>query len=192
MLHRNALSVLYAVADQPPNSIRSQLTRLGMDTGKLEANNVLQIVDLYTPTLGIKSAEKYSAPSMKVQDASIAWAKALKEGKRFSDVLRIGDDHSVFARFNEDRAWVELIITRHVPLGPAMDSTAIVAYLRGVHPEWVYKRLEAAYDGVVEFKLDDSGEQMFDLMRIASIRNVGFDRSWHRLNVEDNLRVKLA
>lgn len=183
---------MYVVAAQPPRNIREQLNRLGVDTEQLEKDDKLQIVDAYTVTLGLKSDERYSWPTLKAADASVAWSRGLKEEEQLPpDCLRIGDDHSVLARFNEEKSWVELILTRHVPFGPKSKTTAIVGYIVGVHSDWVYKRLEAAYDGIIDFRLDESSGGARDLIRIRSMRNVHFDREWYQLKVGENFEVML-
>jgi len=47
--------------------------------------------------------------------------------------------------------------------------------IEGAHSEWAYKQLEAAVDGVVDFRLDEQVEEARDIMRVRSIWNVGFD-----------------
>jgi KaiC/GvpD/RAD55 family RecA-like ATPase len=63
--------------------------------------------------------------------------------------------------------------------------------VRGVHSEWVYKRLEDAYDGIIDFRLEETGEETQDLMRIRSMRDLRHDRKWHRLKIADNFEVTL-
>jgi KaiC/GvpD/RAD55 family RecA-like ATPase len=60
-----------------------------------------------------------------------------------------------------------------------------------MHGGWVYNRLEAAADGIVDFKLEEEGKSTRDLVRIRSMRNVHFDREWHELKIEDNFEVAL-
>ena len=63
--------------------------------------------------------------------------------------------------------------------------------MTGVHSDWVYKRLEGGADGVIEFRLDKTSDPPRNLMRIASMRNVGFDGHWHLLQVAENFDVTL-
>jgi KaiC/GvpD/RAD55 family RecA-like ATPase len=51
--------------------------------------------------------------------------------------------------------------------------------------------LEAAVDGIIDFKLEEVGEETINLMRLRSMRNVGFDSRWHRLRVKENFEVTL-
>lgn len=61
-----------------------------------------------------------------------------------------------------------------------------------MHSEWVYKNIEAAVDGIIDFRLDETGEETKDLVRIRTMRDVEYDRRWHQLNVGENLEVALA
>jgi len=182
------------VASQPPGNVRAQLRQLKVDVEQVESSDRLRIVDVYTGTLGHASKEKYSWPSLKAADLSIRWAKYLKDPKhQVSGLnwLRIADDHSVLARFNGEKVWTEVIISRHLPIGPIQQTTGIVGYVKGVHGESLYKELEAAYDGVIDVKVDEGGDEVRNLIRIRKMRNVKFDSHWHPLTIKDNLEVTL-
>jgi KaiC/GvpD/RAD55 family RecA-like ATPase len=191
----------YHVATQSPENIRSQLALLGLNVEQLETNDKLRVFDWYTATLGRKSKEKYAFYSLKAADLSVLFSKYLMASG--SDVdsipptpspewLRILDDFSCLARFNEEKNWVEFVRTRIVPISSLWKSTGIGGLMKGVHSEWAYKSLEASCDGVVDFKLDDTGEEARNLIRIRSMRNVGFDSHWHPLKVADNSEVTLG
>ena len=193
--------VTYNVAAQPPENIRSQLAILGLDVGQLEANNKLRVFDWYTATLGRKSKEKYAFYSLKAADLSVLFAKYLMATEPAAvelippapspDWLRILDDISCLGRFNEEKSWVEFVRTRMIPICSLWKSTGIGGLMKGVHSEWAYKSLEAACDGVVDFKLDETGEEARSMIRIRSMRNVGFDSHWHPLKVADNSQVSV-
>jgi len=192
--------VTYGVSAQPPDNIRSQLTQRGLDVKDLEANDKLRVFDWYTATLGRKSNEKFAFYSLKAADLSVLHAKYLMatEGgielvppTPSPDWLRILDDASCLGRFNEEKSWVEFVRTRLVPIASLWNSTGIGGVIRGIHSDWVYKNLEAACDGVVDIKLDETTEEARSLMRIRSMRNVGFDSRWHPLRMDENSRVTL-
>jgi len=63
--------------------------------------------------------------------------------------------------------------------------------IEGVHSGWVYKQLESAHDDIIDFKLENVGGKLIDVMRIRSIRNVHFDREWHQIKVGENFEVTL-
>jgi KaiC/GvpD/RAD55 family RecA-like ATPase len=192
--------VTYNVTSQPPDNVRSQLAQLGLDVAQLEANDKLRVFDWYTATLGRKSNEKYAFYSLKAADLSVLYSKHLMASEHGIDLmrpspspdwLRILDDASCLARFNEEKSWVEFVRTRLIPISALWTSTGIGGVIKGVHTDWVYKNLEAACDGVVDLKLDESGEEAKSLIRIRSMRNVGFDARWHPLRIGENSDVSL-
>jgi KaiC/GvpD/RAD55 family RecA-like ATPase len=95
------------------------------------------------------------------------------------------------ARFNADKAWVEFVVTRVFPSAFHSKSTLIIGLTRGIHPDWVYRQLEDVADGVIDFKIDEEEKETRDVCRIRSMRNVAFDRKWHRLRIGQNLDVTL-
>ena len=186
----------YNVAAQLPDNLRSQLRKLGLNVEEFEAGGKLEIWDWYTATLGQKSKEKFVGSStLKAADLSIEIGreelKPAMAGETYPEYLRIWDNCSVMARFNDDKAWVEFLVTRVFPSGFHSKSTLIVGVIRGIHSDWVYRQLEDAADGVIDFKIDEIGEETRDVFRIRSMRNVPFDRRWHRLKIGENLEVSL-
>ena len=185
----------YTLATQPPDSLRSQLKRLGLDVQEFEANGRLEIWDWYTCQLGQKSNEKLQQPSLKVADLSIIFSQGLKElmsEGTIPECLRILDNCSVLARFNDnEKNWVEFLLTRIIPRAFYWKSTSIIGIMRGIHSDWVYRLLEGSVEGVVDFKLDESGEETRNIIRLRRMRNVGFDSHWHKLKVSKNFDVAL-
>jgi KaiC/GvpD/RAD55 family RecA-like ATPase len=197
---REGGTVTYGVTSQPPENIRSQLKQLGVDVAGLEANDKLRVFDWYTATLGRKSNEKYAFYSLKAADLSVLHSKYMMASEDAvelirptpsPDWLRILDDVSCLARFNEEKSWVEFVRTRLIPISSLWTSTGIGGVIKGVHSEWVYKSLEAAVDGVIDIKLDEVSQEAKSMMRIRSMRNVGFDAHWYPLRTSENSEVSL-
>jgi KaiC/GvpD/RAD55 family RecA-like ATPase len=90
----------YYAVGKPPDSVRSQLARFGINVEKLEAEESLAIYDLYTCQLGQKSKEKYALESLKVSDLSIWLSGALKRASPDPNLLWIVDSFSPITRFN--------------------------------------------------------------------------------------------
>ncbi len=183
-------SVLYATLAQQPQKIRSQLNRLSLDVEDLEKDDKLRIWDWYTCTLGLKSKEKYAVDSLKVQDLSIGFSQSEMRSPPAPDLLRIFDSSSTVARFNDEKSFVELILTRGIPVASLRTATTIRGLMRGLHSEWVYKQLEAGSDSVIDFKLEE-GEVTKNLIRIRIMREVGFDSRWHPIQIGKNFEVTL-
>jgi len=180
---------------QSPDNVRMQLTRLGLNVNELEGNDRLRVYDWYTPTLGRKSKEKYGIDSLKVADQSIQFRLTEDDlnnpEESWPESLRIADNFSTLARFNDEKAWIEFMLTRVFPIGPIKKSTLVCGIMKGVHSEWAYKQLEGSADGIIEFRLDDAGGKTRDQMQIRTMRNVHFNRELTELNVGENFEVTL-
>jgi KaiC/GvpD/RAD55 family RecA-like ATPase len=183
--------VAYNVAAQRPERVRSRLRDLGLVTEPLEEDGTLRLFDWYTATLGQKSKERYAQNSLKVADLSIQFAQEQVPGPPIPEYLGIMDNASVQARFNDEKAWIEFALTRAIPSSYSRESTSIDGVLRGAHSEWAYKQLEAAYDGVIDFKLEEEGESTRDLIRVRSMRDAMYDRNWHELKIGKNFEVSM-
>jgi len=183
--------VTYSVTAQPPDTVRAQLRRLGVDVEALEKEDRLAIFDSYTITLGRKSTEKYASQSLKVADLSITFSREVMRAGPAPELLTINDNVSTLARFNDDRAWVEFLLTRGIPSASLTKSTVLAGVISGLHRDSVYRQLEAAVDGVIDLKLDASSNPPKNLIRIRSMRNVRFDGRWREIGTAENFAITL-
>ena len=187
--------VSYNTLAQTPARVRDALSRLGVDCAKLETgpedHEPLRIWDYYTASLGVKSNEKLQQPTLKVAEISIHFIKEQFTRTPDSDRLLLVDDWSSYSRFNDEKSWVEFLLTRDFALASAIQSYNIGGLMKGMHSGWVYNRLEAAADGVLDIKVEEEGRAIRDMIRIRSMRNVHFDREWHELTVRENFEVTL-
>lgn len=182
-------SVSYIAESQSPNDVRSQLRQLGLETEELERDDRLWITDFYTVSLGQKSKEKFSPQSLKVADLSLWIAREAMVESPAPEFLVLADNISILDRFNDEKNWVEMFLTRPIPMSKSRQVTQLMGILSGVHSSWAYKQLEAAMDGIVDFKVEELGDETRDLMRIRTLRKVGFDRKWHALTVSENTEI---
>ena len=188
---RTGGSVSYIAHSQSPNDIRFQLRRLGLPVEDMEQKDKLWITDFYTLSLGQKSKEKFAPESLKVSDLSIWIAREAMVDSPAPEFLVIADNSSTLDRFNDERNWVELYLTRPIPMAKPRQMTQIIGFMGGIHSNWAYKQLEAAVDGIVDFKVEEVGEETRDFMRIRTMRNMQFDRRWHELRMSENYGVLL-
>jgi hypothetical protein len=192
--------VSYTVWSEPTDRVRASLRRLGCNVDELERRKdevgmeILRIFDNYSATLGRPSKDRLYETSLKIHDLSIStlrdgtgWAAPINPSR-----LRLADNYSVLARFNEEKPFVEYTLTRAFPMIHSVHNTFIGGIMKGVHSDWVYKQFEGAADGVVDFKLDETPQgETVQLMRIRSIRNCSFVKGWHRLKLTENSEVIL-
>jgi KaiC/GvpD/RAD55 family RecA-like ATPase len=178
------------VTNRPVDDVRLQLNRLRVNVEELEAKNRLVLWDYYSVTLGRKSKERYAPDSMKVADLSIMMSTQFMRGLQFPERLVI-TDVSILDRYNDEKSWLEFLITRDIAATRLCKNLTLYCVARGIHSESAYKRLEVAVDGVIDFKLDETGEETRSFMRIRSMRDLGFDSRWHQLNIVNDFGVTL-
>jgi len=188
---RTGGKVSYLTFSRPPDEIRSQLRQLGLDTLELERIDRLWITDMYSASVGQKSKERFAVESLKVADLSIWVAREAVVDSPAPEFLIIDDNISVVERFNAERNWVEFLLTRPLPMTKLRKLTNLHGIIEGIHSNWAYKQLEAAVDGIMDFKVQDIGGERRDVIGIRMMRNVSFDRGWHTLKTSDNLEVTL-
>jgi KaiC/GvpD/RAD55 family RecA-like ATPase len=182
-------SVSYIAQSQSPDDIRSQLRRLGVAVDTLQKEDRLWITDFYTISIGQKSKEKFTPDSLKVNDLSIWIAREAMVDSAAPEFLVISDNGSILDRFNDEKNWVELYLTRPIPMAKSREITQLMVFMGGVHSNWAYKQLEAAMDGIVDFKVEEAHEPARDLVRMRSMRKARFDRKWHELSVGENCEI---
>jgi KaiC/GvpD/RAD55 family RecA-like ATPase len=187
---RTGGTVGYNALGQSPDVVRLQLDRLGLTADQLERNDKLILNDFYTSTLGQKSKEKY-AYSLKVADLSIQFSQDIMRRPSIPSWLGIWDNISALARFNDNRAWVEFILTRGIPTASIRERTIIRGIMKGIHDDWIYKQLEGASDGVVDLGIEETSEGIINMIRIRNMRHVPFDSRWHPLSIGENFEVTL-
>ena len=181
---------------QSPDQTRMQLQRLALNVGELEEKDKLRMYDWYTPSLGRKSKESYGIESLKVADQSIIFRLTEDDLKHPEELewprsLRIADNFSTLARFNDEKLWIEFMLTRVFPIASARKSTLVLGIKKGVHREGAYRQLEGSADGIVEFRLEDVGGRTRDLMQVRSMRNVHYKREAAELKLQDDFQVTL-
>jgi KaiC/GvpD/RAD55 family RecA-like ATPase len=183
--------VSYNALAQSPDDVRSALTRLGVDCETSEKEDKLRIWDFYTASLGKRSSEKYAYDSLKAMDLSLRVAKEDMQEAPQPEWLRVVENSSTWYRFNDEKAMMEVEMTRFIPSFRLRKSTAIRGMLKSVHSNWVYEQLESAHDGIIDFRLDETSDPPQNLMRIRSLRNLHFDGRWHVLKVTENFEITL-
>ncbi len=189
----------YNVSTRPADNIRSQLSNLELNVEELERSEKLEVYDWYTLTLGQKTkARDWGPVSLKAADLSVqifgVKPETLEEARAEGfgpDFLMIWDDVSFLDRFNDTKSWTELLMTRYMARTYLTNSIFLFGIAKGVHSEWAYRKLETTSEGIIDFKLDETSEQLRSLVRIRSMRSVGFDARWHCLNIGDNMKVTI-
>ena len=181
--------------NKPSEQIRSQLSRLGLNVGELERSDRLRVYDWYTPTLGRKSKEKYGIESLKVADQSIQFRLTEDDlntpEAEWPESIRVVDNFSALARFNDEKAWIEFMLTRVIPIGLVKKSSLVFGIMKGIHSDWAYKQLEGSSDGIIDFRIDEVNRNIRDLFQIRTMRDVRFTRELAELRLGQHFEISL-
>lgn len=187
---RSGGKVSYLAEAQPPDEVRERLRMLGLEPEGLEKADRLWITDAFTAGVtGQKSKERFVFESLKVSDLSIWMGKEVSNEPPAPEFLNIQDNVSTLDRFNEEKNWVEFVLSRSLPTAKRRLLKNLIGIIAGIHSALVYKRLEAAVDGIIDFKLEDRNNETVNLIRIRSMKNVGFDSKWRVLKMAENFEL---
>ena len=204
----NGWRVLYGATARPREEAFAALERLGVDVAECERAGRLRVDDYHTAT---QSLDKGDVEDQVVDDAyvrmgspriaafSVSQLKSLKgqlpvlskwSGDQ-SDVLALADSLSPFLRFNDEKAFLEWIETRNLPLNRKVGRVLVDGISRRIHSDFFYARLEAAFDAVVEVRVIDRGEEVKNLLRVRAVKGLPHDSRWHEIDVKPNGEANL-
>lgn len=196
-----------------PEEVKRDLSELGLDVPSLEKLGRLEVDDWYTATLtggrlGTAGSQTeireqiqggLRMRSLKVADLSVQWLKDAKYGSQnVADTwppgsLNIGDSLSVLLRFNEEKPFLEYMESRVMLSEDRRTETIqLFGFVRGIHSEWFYKRMEAASDGVIDIRVMEQEARAKDFLRIRSLKGQPRDSSWHEIEIKPSGEAVLS
>jgi len=214
----NSGIVLYGAMARPVDDTARDLSRLEVDVPNVFKEGRLRIDDFYTATLTggrllsgspLEPYELGLRRSCNVSEFSIMQSKARKEidagkldpfgPKEFeknilgkTGWLLIADSSSVLLRFNEERPFLEWFETRELR-GIRMDKRIhLEGFVRGLHSEPFYKRIEAACDGIVDVRVLEQDGVLKNLLRLRTLKGQPHDTRWHEIEIRPNGEAALV
>jgi KaiC/GvpD/RAD55 family RecA-like ATPase len=205
----------YLAMARPSEDFKQRLTSLGVDIAAAGKEGRLAVEDWYSASLTGGRLEPTNSQaavfemikgelkvrSLKVSDLSIEWLKTSKVGPRPAyDVvdywpvasLIICESLSSVLRFNEEKAYVEFMESRVFPEERRRKSITLQALARGLHTDWLYKRMEGAMDAVIDLQVMEREGEIKNMLRIRSLRDQPHDTRWHELQINSNGEASLV
>lgn len=198
-----------------PSEVARTMTALGIDVPSVEKSGLLAIEDWYSAslsggTLGPGTTQKdmfervdgrIRVHSLRVADISVAWLKTSKAGPHPAhDIidfwpggsLAVVDSCSPLLRFSDEKSLVELFESRIRPEERRRANlVTLQGIMRGVHSDWLYKRLEGGYDGVLDLRVFETEGEVKNFLRVRAFRGQPHDTKWHLVEITKNGEAKL-
>jgi KaiC/GvpD/RAD55 family RecA-like ATPase len=208
--------VAYLAMATPPDDVAYAISTLGIDVGAAENSGLLAIEDWYSASLAGGRVEpanpqgpmferidgRMRVRSLKVADLSVEWLKTSKAGPTHAhDIvefwpagsLAVSESCSVILRFNEEKAFVELFESRIRPEERKRKNLiTLQGLMRGVHSDWLYKRMENASDGIIDLRVIEREDEVDNLLRVRNLRGQPHDSRWHKIEVMKNGEARLT
>ena len=202
----------YMAQLRSPETVRENLVALGVDVSAATSEGRFTVDDWYSATLtgGRLGGEGPSVVepieggirmrSLKVADLSVQWLKDMKQGFEPSGVfeawppgaLEILESGSQILRFNEEKPYLEWLISRDHPNVRRAKRISIDGILRGVRTESFYKELESDFDGVIELRVMERDEEWKNFLCIRSLKGQPHDARWHEIQIKRNGEAALV
>jgi hypothetical protein len=208
--------VAYFAMARPPDEVKDALSALGIDVTSVEKSGLLAIEDWYSASLyggrlepaspGGQMFERVDGRmrirSLKAADLSVEWLKTSKSGPQPAhDIvefwptgsLAISESCSVILRFSEEKAFIELFESRIRPEERKRKNLiSFQALARGIHSDWLYKRMENASEGVIDLTAREQHDEVKSFLRIRNLRSQPHDSHWHQIDVKSNGETTLT
>lgn len=207
---KHRIKTEYHVFQHYPSEAIDGLSRLGVDTKKLEEEGLLSIIDSYTQTLEYESAKKKkvkvdlksdfagfaptSAKPLDIVKSAKNWTNAAKAGYTAEEKrwLHIDDNTSIFLQYNDENAVVDTWRIAQLPYAiRARETPHFLAWVKGIASEAFYTKFEALCDGIIDLKTQEEGGRINNYIRLRMLRGKTFDSRWHRIELGSGGEVKL-
>ena len=203
-LHQDG-RVSYDAMSRPTEDVKRGLLALGVDVSQVQKSGQLWLNDWYSATLAggqLGSPDHRSgifqqidggvrALSLKIADLSLHWLKSLKSmsqetANRTIHTIIVAESNSEVLRFNEESAYLEWTISRVNPTSRKRRFVTLEGFVRGIHSEPFYRRLENAADGIIDLKVMEQENAAKNFLRVRSLKGQPHDSRWHEMEIRPN------
>ena len=195
---RSGIRTDYHAYAHSPDEIIEDLAKFGLDIPKLEDEDFFRILDSYSIQIGA-SPRKSKAPRHYSESLDVTnWKYDRRDelGRELDEThkrrLHIDDDASVILRYNSEAKLLDMNRTKGRPYFKALELAMIVAVPLGVASSSFYAQYELMNDGIIEFRSEEEGGRMQQLVRVRKMRGKSYDTRWRKLKLLDNGEVELS
>ncbi len=164
----------YHVFTHPPDYIRQDLARLGLDARKLEEQDTLRILDTYDVMTGLAAPEKPEAMGRKGREPFethhqfdlVHWSSKveslIKQGVAEEEKkwLHLDDNTGILNHYSDEKLMIDMWRTRFLPYARARELAMIHSFVRGIASETFYRNFEALCDGIFDMRSMEASSTM--------------------------------
>jgi len=195
----------YHVFAHPPNDVRENLSRLGLNIRKLEEEDTLRILDTYDVMTGLADPEKLAVMqstgrepyethhSFNLVDWSSRVVTLIKQGVAEDEKkwLHLDDNTSILNHYSDEKVIIDTWRTRFIPYARVRELAMVNSFLTGVASETFYKNFEALCDGIIDLRSLEEEGSFEHYARVRTIRGTSSVSRWRRLQLLDTGEVRV-
>ncbi len=195
----------YHVFAHPPDDVRENLARLGLNVSRLEQEDTLRILDTYDVMTGLATPEKPAGMQSKGREPFethhsfnlVDWSSRvvtmIKQGVAEDEKkwLHLDDNTSILNHYSEEKLIIDTWRTRFIPYARVRELAMIHSFVTGVASDSFYKNFEALCDGIIDLRSLEEEGRFEHYARARTIRGTISDSRWRRLQVLETGEVKV-
>lgn len=198
---RDGMRTDYHIFQHMPSEVKETLTRLGLNVGQLEEQDVLRILDSYSVQTGLaieepleNSVPRHYSQSLKLSDWSIADLQRIKSGVPEEDKrrLHIDDNTGILLQYNDEKAFIDNWRTRSRPHTKVQEIVLFNSLMKGAASDAFTKQLESLSDVIIDVRTQEREELIEHVLRVRTARGRPYDSRWRRLHLLQTGEVTLA
>ncbi len=194
----------YHVFTHPPDYIRQDLARLGLDPKRLEDEDSLRILDTYDVMTGLAAPEKPEAMGRKGREPFethhqfdlVHWSSKvetmIKQGVAEEEKkwLHLDDNTSILNHYTDEKLIIDTWRTRFLPYARVRELAMIHSFVTGIASDTFYRNFEALCDGIFDMRSMEEEGSIRHYARARTIRGTVSDTRWRRLQLSNSGRVQ--
>ncbi len=165
---RQGVRTEYHVFAHPPDDVRENLSRLGLNIRKLEEEDTLRILDTYDVMTGLADPEKLAVMQ--------------STGR---------EPYETHHHYSDEKVIIDTWRTRFIPYARVRELAMVNSFLTGVASETFYKNFEALCDGIIDLRSLEEEGRFEHYARVRTIRGTSSDSRWRRLQLLDTGEVRV-
>lgn len=174
---------LYVATDESPEEIQKSMKSFGFDIEPYKEKETFRIVDCYSWRLGGGSSSKYAVDDQHdyLTAVSISIEKARQGLRNIRLVLDSITGLTAFSSQDAVSKFLQIVTARILSLS----GKAIFTVASGAHNDQFMSFLRLTFDGTLEMKIDETGNEIKRLLRIFSLKGVKHRTSWTPFEITD-------